>query len=86
MDGKWYMTIPDPPPPLSVSERAKQLCAEVESLWIVLCCSTAAVVPVDEPNESKIAQPLSEKRYGELRMSVRPFVYQSNDQPFASHA
>jgi hypothetical protein len=59
--GKWYLTIPDPPPPLSVSERAKQLQAEVETLHVFLCCNG----------------PPSEKTYDSLSMSVRPFGYQS---------
>jgi hypothetical protein len=88
MDGKWYMTIPDPPPPLSVSERAKQLQDDVESLWILLCCSIPFTAP-DESNNSETAQLLAEKQYdqwdklrkqyGELRMGVRPFVYSSTD-------
>ena len=72
MGGKWYITITDPPPPLSVSERAKLLKAEVESLFVYLCCSTGGGYPADEPNQVQTAQPLSEKRYGELRLTVRP--------------
>lgn len=59
--GRWYLTIPDPPPPLSVSERARQLQAEVETLEFFLCCSG----------------PAGEKTYDSLRMSVRPFGHQS---------
>src|SRR5438552_11260300 len=55
IDGRWYLTIPDPPPPLSVSERARQLQAEVETLGVTLDCSG----------------PPSEKTYDSLRMSVR---------------
>jgi hypothetical protein len=81
IDGRWYMTIPDSPPPLSVSERAKQLQAEVDSIWVYLCCSSGAVTPAEEPGKSKTAQPLAEKQYGEVRMSVRPFVYQNSHGP-----
>jgi hypothetical protein len=65
--GRWYITIPDPPPPLSVNERAAQLHAEIETLWVVLCCSGPAT-------------PAGKNKYGEVRMSVRPFVYKS-DKP-----
>jgi hypothetical protein len=75
IDGKWYMTIPDPPPPLSASERAKQLQAEVDSLWVLLCCSETAI-PTKESDKAG-AQPFAEKQYGEVRMSVRPFIYSS---------
>jgi hypothetical protein len=37
--GKWYLTLPDPPPLLSVSERAAKLQAEVESFALTLGCS-----------------------------------------------
>ena len=76
IDGRWYMTIPDPPP-LSVIERARQLEAEVDTFWFYLFCSSGAVPPTKESDKSKTAQPLSKKQYDELRMSVRPFVYQS---------
>jgi hypothetical protein len=61
IDGHWYLTIPDPPPPLSVSERAAQLDAEAGTLWVTLGRSG----------------PPSEKTYDEVRMSVQPFRYQS---------
>ena len=75
MGGKWYITITDRPPPLSVSERAKLLKAEVESLFVYLCCSTGAGGSADEPNQANTTQPLSENRYGELRLTVRPYGY-----------
>lgn len=74
--GKWYMAIPDPPPPLSVDDRVKLLNAEVESLFVYLCCSTAAVDPFAESSPSQTAQP-SDKRYSELRLTVQP-VYGGN--------
>lgn len=63
LNGGWYLTIPDPPLPLSVSERAAKLQAEVETFYFVLCCNNQA--------------PGEKKEYGELRMSIRPFVYKS---------
>ena len=56
----------------------KLLKTEVESLFVYLCCSTGAVIPVEELKKSKATQSFSEKRYGELRMGVRP-VYGNND-------
>lgn len=83
MDGKWYMTIPDPPPPLSVRERAQKLQDEVESLWVYLCCSIPFTAP-DESNNAETGQLLADKQYdqydklrkqyGELRMSTDPSV------------
>jgi hypothetical protein len=80
LNGGWLIDtprIPDPPAPLSVSDRAQQLQTEVDSIWVYLCCSSRAITPTEESNKAKTAQPLAEKNYGELRMSVRPFVYQS---------
>jgi hypothetical protein len=62
IDGRWYLTIADPPPPLSVAARSAQLQAEVETLWVLLCCSG----------------PAGGKEHHEVRMSVQPFVYESN--------
>jgi hypothetical protein len=49
--------------------------AEVESLFVYLCCSTGAAIAADEPNQANTAQHPSEKRYGELRLTVRPYGY-----------
>src|SRR5262245_30127862 len=77
IDGRWYLTILDPPPPLLVSERATKLQEEIDTLWVLLCCSTKAVVIPAEAGKPNIIYPRGLKPYGELRMSVRPFVYKS---------
>jgi hypothetical protein len=53
-----------PRPPLPTADRAKGLQAGVESLWVQLACSEG-----EAPS----------KPYGELRLSVRPVVYESRD-------
>ena len=58
LDGRWYLTIPDPPPPLSVPECAAQLKAEVGSFSVNLVCSHAAG---------------DNQKYGQLMMSVYPY-------------
>ena len=45
---------------------------EGKSLFIYLSCSAAALDPFAEPQRSQADQAPSEKRYDELRLSVRP--------------
>ena len=83
IDGVWYLTIPDPPPPLSARERATKLQAESETLWVLLCCSTKAVVVPTEPGKPEIVYPHGLKPYGELRMSVLNCLFTGTPaQPF----
>lgn len=78
IDGNWLFTYPDPPPPLTSAERAKQLRAEVQSLWVTLTCSQPATVIPEERNGTTTWRVVTGKSYCEVRLSVRPFVYKSN--------
>ncbi|HTU24585.1 MAG TPA: hypothetical protein VMF30_04260 [Pirellulales bacterium] len=73
VDGRWFLTIPDPPPPLADRERAAKLQAEIESLRINLGFSGAAD---SRANDAKEAVPA--KRYHEVRLSVVPLPHPSD--------
>ena len=80
IEGNWYFTYPDPPPPLAPAERAKQLRAEVQSLWVTLGCSQTASIIVESQNGVPTSRVVTGKSYCEVRLGVQPFVYTS-DKP-----
>jgi hypothetical protein len=76
IDGRWYLTIPDPPPPLSASERAAQLQAEVKSFSVMLACS-GKPAPGEEPGKSRGARDNGVK----LLMTVHPYPHSMHLSP-----
>lgn len=71
ISGNWFLTLPDPPAPLTGAERARQLQTEVDSLWVVLSRSGRVLL--------KKGGGYMEDPSWEMRLSVQPFMYTSND-------
>jgi hypothetical protein len=76
LDGRWYLTVPDPPPALSVNERAAKLKAEVESFSVMLACS-GRPAPEEEPGKSRGARDIGVK----LLITVHPYPHSMHLSP-----
>lgn len=73
IDGKWYFTIPDPPPLLSAEERARKLKSNVQSLWITLgiCGDSSTSIVVKKERDGKPVSETIEISGSELRLGMK---------------